>query len=38
MINWKVRIKNKYFWLSLITALLMLVQVILNLFNISYDF
>ena len=38
MINWKVRIKNKYFWLSLIPALLMLVQVVLNLFNISYDF
>ena len=38
MINWKVRIKNKYFWLSLIPALLMLVQVILNVFNISYDF
>lgn len=38
MINWKVRIKNKYFWLSLIPALLMLVQVVLNVFNISYDF
>ena len=38
MINWKVRIKNKYFWLSLIPALFMLVQVVLNVFNISYDF
>lgn len=28
MINWKVRIKNKNFWLSLIPAILLLVQVV----------
>ena len=27
-INWKVRIKNKQFWLSLIPALLLLAQVV----------
>jgi len=28
MINWKVRIKNKNFWLSLIPAIILLVQVV----------
>lgn len=28
MINWKVRIKNKTFWLALIPAVLLLVQVV----------
>lgn len=28
MINWKVRIKNKSFWLSVVTAALLLIQVI----------
>ena len=27
-INWKVRIRNKNFWLALIPALLLLVQVV----------
>ena len=37
MINWKVRIKNKTFWLALIPAILMLTQVILALFGVSFD-
>lgn len=28
MINWKVRLKNKLFWLSMIPALLLLAQVV----------
>ena len=28
MINWKVRVKNKSFWIALIPAVLLLVQVI----------
>ena len=28
MINWKVRIKNKNFWLALIPALLLLIQAV----------
>lgn len=38
MINWKVRIKNKLFWLSIIPAVFLLVQMVLALFGISYDF
>ena len=38
MINWKVRIKNKNFWLAIIPALLVLVQVVLAVFGISVDF
>ena len=37
-INWKVRLKNKYFWLAIIPALLILVQQILMLFGIEMDF
>lgn len=37
MINWKVRIKNKAFWLSLIPALLLLVQVVASVFGFSLD-
>lgn len=36
-INWKVRIKNKTFWISLIPALLLLVQVVANLFGFTID-
>lgn len=32
-INWKVRIKNKMFWLALIPALLLLVQVVAAVFG-----
>lgn len=33
MINWKVRVKNKAFWLSLIPAVLLLAQVIASIFG-----
>lgn len=33
MINWKVRIKNKSFWLALIPAVLLVVQVFAALFG-----
>lgn len=36
-INWKVRIKNKTFWLSLIPAVLLLVQVIAAVFGYMLD-
>ncbi|SCJ99831.1 Small integral membrane protein [uncultured Eubacterium sp.] len=37
MINWKVRIKNKTFWLALIPAVLLLVQVIAAVFGFTLD-
>ena len=37
MINWKVRIKNKAFWLALIPALLMLAQSVAALFGYQLD-
>lgn len=37
MINWKVRAKNKTFWLSLIPATLLLVQVVATVFGVSLD-
>lgn len=37
MINWKVRVKNKTFWLSLIPAVLLLVQVVAAVFGVSLD-
>ena len=37
-INWKVRIKNKPFWLALIPALLLLVQVCAAPFGYDWDF
>ena len=36
-INWLVRIKNKNFWLALIPAVLLLVQVVLAVFNVEID-
>lgn len=36
-INWKVRIKNKAFWLSVIPALLLIIQVVANVFGITID-
>lgn len=36
-INWLVRIKNKNFWLSIIPALLLLVQVVAAVFGIQLD-
>ena len=37
-INWIVRIKNKVFWLSLIPAVLLLIQVIAAPFGYEWDF
>lgn len=35
MINWKVRIKNKNFWLAIIPAVLVLIQVVAQVFGIN---
>ena len=37
MINWKVRIKNKNFWLALIPAILLLIQVVAAVFGYTLD-
>ena len=37
MINWKVRIKNKMFWVALIPAVLLLVQVVAAVFGFTLD-
>ena len=37
-INWKVRIKNKIFWIALIPAVLILIQTASSLFGLSLDF
>ena len=37
-INWKVRLKNKTFWLSRIPAVLLLVQVVAAVFGYTLDF
>lgn len=36
-INWTVRIKNKNFWLAIIPAILLLVQVVGNVFGFALD-
>ena len=36
-INWKVRIRNKNFWLAIIPALLLLVQVVASVFGFTLD-
>lgn len=38
MINWKVRLKNKAFWMSLIPAILLLIQVVAAPFGLVLDF
>ena len=38
IINWKVRIKNKTFWLALIPAVLLLAQQEAGLFGVALDF
>ena len=38
MINWKVRIKSKPFWLALIPAVLLLVQTVAAVFGYPLDF
>lgn len=37
-INWTVRFKNKAFWLALIPAVLLLIQVVAAPFGYSWDF
>ena len=37
MINWEVRIKNKNFWLALIPAILLLIQVVAEVFGFHLD-
>ena len=37
MINWKVRLKNKQFWVSLIPALAILVQAVAAVFGYTLD-
>ena len=37
MINWKVRIRNKNFWIALIPAVLLLIQVIADVFGFNID-
>lgn len=36
-INWKVRLKNKNFWIAIIPAALLLIQVIARLFGFELD-
>lgn len=36
-VNWKVRIKNKLFWISFIPAVLLLIQVIAAVFGFQLD-
>ncbi|MGP1544384.1 MAG: phage holin [Candidatus Fimenecus sp.] len=37
MINWKVRIKNKQFWIAIIPAVILLIQVIADVFNFKLE-
>lgn len=37
-INWKVRIKNKAFWVSIIPVVFVLVHQVLRLFGVNIDF
>ena len=37
MINWKVRILNKTFWLTLVPALALLLQTFLAVFNVKIE-
>lgn len=38
MINWKIRMQNKTFWLALVPAFLLLIQAVAQVFNVSLDF
>ena len=38
MINWKVRVRNKAFWVALIPALLLLVQQVCAVYGVQLDF
>lgn len=37
MINWKVRIKNKLFWLAIIPAVLLLIKAVADVFGYALD-
>ena len=37
-VNWKVRIKNKAFWITIVPALLLVVQTVASLFGYDWDF
>ena len=37
-VNWKVRIKNKTFWITIVPALLLVVQTVASLFGYVWDF
>lgn len=37
MINWKVRVKNKNFWITLIPAILLLIQVVAAVFGLKLN-
>jgi len=37
MINWKVRIKNRAFWLAIIPAVLVLIQAVAAVFGFTLD-
>lgn len=38
MINWKVRIKSKTFWVTIIPLVLLLIQLVAGLFGLKPDF
>ena len=38
MINWRVRIRNRNFWLSIIPAVILLIQAIGAVFGVTWDF
>lgn len=38
MINWKVRVRNRGFWLALVPAALLLVQAVLACFGVTWDY
>ena len=38
MINWKIRIKNKQFWLAIIPAVILLIQAVAAVFGFTLDF
>lgn len=38
MINWSIRWKNKNFWIAIIPAILLLIQVVLAVFGVEISF
>ena len=37
-INWRVRVRNKAFWVALIPSLLLLIQQVCGVFGVALDF